>query len=138
MAKKQQYFAEAERLYVSEQCTLAEIASRLRLAEKTVRTWKDDGDWETKRAVMVKEKQRFDEELYMFARKLLTNIMADMDNSKEPSASRLYTLTKLLPQLTRIKEYEDTVVAKREKDSSAKAGLSADVLKLIESEILGI
>lgn len=133
MAKKQLYFNEAERLYVSEQLTLAEIASRLRLAEKTVRTWKDEGDWETKRAQLLKEKQRFDEELYQFARKLLTNIMADMEAGVKVDTGRLYTLTKLLPQLTKVKDYED---AQKKKDTpSGKNVLSEDVLKIIESEL---
>jgi hypothetical protein len=133
MAKKQLYFHEAERLYVSEQLTLAEIASRLNLAEKTVRTWKDEGDWENKRAQFRKEKQRFDEELYQFARKLLSNIMADMEAGTKVDTGRLYTLTKLLPQLTKVKEYEES--AKKKETTGDKAGLKEDVLKIIEDEL---
>ena len=42
MSKKALYFAEAERLYVTEQNTVNEIAERLNLAEKTVRNWKKE------------------------------------------------------------------------------------------------
>lgn len=49
LAKKQLLFADAERLYIIDHCTLGEIASRLRIHEKTVANWKEEGDWENKR-----------------------------------------------------------------------------------------
>jgi len=135
MAKKAQYFNEAERLYVVEQCTIAEIASRLRLAEKTVRNWKDEGDWETKRLQYVRSKQSFHEELYEFARKLMQSIKEDMEAGEKVETGRLYTLTRLLPMLVKVKDYED-VAAKKEADKPS--GLTDDVIKLIESEVLGL
>lgn len=135
MAKKAQYFNEAERLYVVEQCTLAEIASRLRLAEKTVRSWKDEGDWETKRLQLVRSKQTFHEELYEFTRKLMNNIQEDMTAGEKVDTGRLYTLTRLLPMLVKVKDYED-VSAKKEADKPS--GLTEDVIKLIEQEVLGL
>lgn len=138
MAKKQLYFNEAERLYVVEQSTIAEIASRLRLAEKTVRNWKDEGDWEKKRLQLLKEKQRFDEELYVFARKLLENIRKDMENDVKVDPGRLYAFTRLLPLITKVKDYEDNVAAreKAEQDATPKA-TTADVMRIIE-DALGI
>ena len=137
MAKKALYFGEAERLYVVEQMTLAEIASRLRLSEKTVRTWKDEGDWETKRLHSLQETQRFDEELYLFARTLMTKIRDDLEANVKVDAGRLYTLGRILPMLSKVKEYEDTRAAK-EKEQGPKVGLTDDVLKLIEKEVLGV
>jgi len=135
MAKKAQYFNEAERLYVVEQCTIAEIASRLRLGEKTVRNWKDEGDWETKRLQYVRSKQTFHEELYEFARKLMNSINEDMEAGEKVETGRLYTLTRLLPMLVKVKDYED-VATKKEADKPS--GLTEDVIKLIESEVLGL
>lgn len=135
MAKKAQYFNEAERLYVVEQCTLAEIASRLRLAEKTVRTWKDEGDWETKRLQYLRSKQSFHEELYEFSRKLMQSIKDDIDAGEKVETGRLYTLTRLLPMLVKVKDYED-VATRKEKEKPT--GLTEDVIKLIESEVLGL
>ena len=138
MAKKQLYFNEAERLYVVEQCTLAEIASRLRLAEKTVRNWKDEGDWEAKRVGHLKSKEAFHEELYEFARKLMRSIKEDMDKGEKVDPGRMYAFTRLLPLITKVKDYED-VVAKKEKDEdTTKPGLTEDVLKVIEREVLGL
>lgn len=136
MAKKQLYFGEAERLYVIEQMTLAEIASRLRLAEKTVRNWKDEGDWETKRLQHLKSKQAFHEELYEFARKLMEGIKEDLENKVKVDAGRMYAFTRLLPLITKVKDYEDVVTAK-EKEKAPKATLQDDVLKIIQ-ESLGI
>ena len=70
MSKKKIYFAEAERLYVTEQYTLESIAARLGLAERTVRSWKDEGGWEEKRKQMLEQKEAFHSELYSFARAL--------------------------------------------------------------------
>jgi hypothetical protein len=136
MAKKQLYFNEAERLYVVEQCTLTEIASRLRLAEKTVRLWKDEGGWEGKRMQHLKSKEAFHEELYEFARKLMKTIKEDIENGERVDPGRMYAFTRLLPLITKVKDYED-VLSKKENEESKK-GLTDDVLKIIESEILGI
>ncbi len=136
MAKKQLYFNEAERLYVIEQCTLTEIASRLGLAEKTVRLWKDEGDWEAKRMQHLKSKEAFHEELYEFARKLMKTIKEDMENGERVDPGRMYAFTRLLPLIIKVKDYED-VLSKKEKDEDKK-GLTEDVLKIIESEILGL
>jgi len=136
MAKRQLYFNEAERLYVVEQCTISEVASRLRLAEKTVRLWKDEGDWDIKRLQHIKSKEAFHEELYEFARKLMQNIKEDMENKQKVDPGRMYAFTRLLPLITKVKDYED-VVQKKGMDVT-KTGLSEDVLKLIEREVLGI
>jgi hypothetical protein len=114
MAKKHLYFNEAERLYVVEQCTIAEIASRLGLGEKTIRMWKEEGDWERKRMQFLKEKQSLSEELFVFARKLARSIMDDWDKGEKVDTGRLYALTRLLPLIMKTKEFELTAEAKKE------------------------
>jgi muconolactone delta-isomerase len=132
MAKKQLYFNEAERLYVVEHCTLMEIASRLRLGEKTVRIWKDEGDWETKRLQHIKSKEAFHEELYEFARKLMRTIKEDMENGKKVDPGRMYAFIRLLPLITKVKDYED-VLSKKETEEGKK-GLTEDVLKIMKAK----
>ena len=46
MTKKDTHLAEAERMYVIEQMTINEVASKLNLGEKTLRLWKDQEKWE--------------------------------------------------------------------------------------------
>lgn len=137
MAKKQFYYNEAERLYVVEQYTVAEIASRLCLSERTVRLWKEEGDWEKKRSQFMREKQRFDEELYVFARKLMKNIQDDIDAGEKPDAGRLYTLTRILSVLTKVKEYEDTKSQTDEKNQDISADELRKLIKTIASEEIG-
>lgn len=133
--KKHLYFAEAERLYVVEQHTLAEIASSQDVSERTLSSWKAEGDWETKRANFLKSKQGFHEELYELARTIMRKINEDLAENKEVSASRLYTLKSLLPQLTKVKDYEAAVHKDREGE---KKQLDDDIFSRIRKEVLGL
>jgi uncharacterized protein YjcR len=131
MAKKHLYFNEAERLYIVEQCTIAEIASRLKLGEKTVRLWKEEGDWDTKRKQFLKERQSLAEELFVFARKLARSIMDDWDKGEKVDQGRLYALARLLPMILKVKDYEANLSEKEEKVNID------EVLKKALSETLG-
>ncbi len=134
MAKKQAYFAEAERLYVVEQLTLAEIASRLKVCERTLITWKAEGDWETRKKQLLAQKQSFHEELYVFARKLMKSISEDMDKGEKPDAGRMYTFSRLLPGLTKVKEYEDKVDSDKPKE---KALDPEEAVRIVQKALLG-
>lgn len=138
MAKKQLYFSEAERLFVVEQMTIAEIASRLRLGEKTVRLWKEEGDWDVKKKQYIRSKEAFHGELYQFARKLMNSIREDIEKGEKPDAGRLYAFTRLLPLITKVKDYEDAVKKIDPEEEKKTGGISDDVLKIIEKEILGM
>ncbi|MDQ7799548.1 MAG: hypothetical protein RDU76_11515 [Candidatus Edwardsbacteria bacterium] len=133
MSKQQLYGAEAERMYVIDQLTIAEIASRLRANEKTIRSWKDAGDWEIKRGAYLKSKQSFHEELYEFGRLLLKKIREDMANNIPVDANRLYTLTRIIPQLIKVKDYEQ--IAKQRDNESGKEPGSADLVKTVEDAL---
>jgi len=135
MAKKKMYFAEAERLYVVEQCTIAEIASRLSVSEKTVRNWKDEGDWETKRKQYLQSRQTFHEELYQFARKLMQSIRDDLESGEKVDTGRLYAFTRILPMIMKVKDYED-IRAQQEKGQEPSGG-AEDIIKIV-NEVLGL
>ena len=136
MVKRDIHFPEAERLYVIEQMTINEISSKLRLNEKTVRIWKNMGDWENKRRKYLKSKLSFHEELYEFSRKLMSSIKDDLENGEKVDSGRLYTFTRLLPLITKVKEYED--IAAKSDDKEVNKGLTKDIVSLIEAEVLGI
>lgn len=132
MAKKHLYFNSAERLYVVEQCTITEIASRLNLAEKTVRLWKEEGNWEHKRLQFLKEKQAFSEELYVFARKLARSIMDDWDRGQKVDTGRLYALAKILPLILKTRDFELSIQDSKKEDVNIE-----DVIKTALSSALG-
>ena len=136
MSKKPLYYNEAERLYVYDHLGIEEIASKLNLGSRTVRNWKDENDWDKKRKEYLKSKQAFHEELYEFARKLMHSIQEDLANGEKVDPGRMYAFTRMLPLITKIKEYED-ISSKKEKIQENK-GLTEDIIKLIEEEVLGI
>jgi hypothetical protein len=134
MAKKAAFFAEAERLYVIEQMTFTEIASRLKLAEKTVRLWKDEGDWETKRKQHLEQKASFHEELYGFTRFLMKSIKNDMEANVKVDSGRLYTFARILPLITKVKDYEDLVG--KDQAAKQKTDVPAETIDLVR-QLLG-
>jgi len=136
LAKKEILLESAQRMYVVEQMTIDEIASKLELNEKTIRRWKQRYDWDYKKENYINSKSMFHEELYNFARKLMTSIEADMDNQEKIDPGRMFAFTKMLPLITKIKDYEDSV-SKKQADSENK-GITPDFVKLIETEILGM
>jgi hypothetical protein len=116
--------------------TIEEIASRLQLGERTVRYWKDDNGWDDKKKKYIQSKTAFHEELYEFAKKLMHTIKQDLDKGEKIDPGRMYAFTRMLPLITKIKEYEDVAV-KKEKTQESK-GLTEDVIKFIEKEVLGM
>ncbi len=136
MSKKDICIADAERMYVIEQMTINEIASKLELGEKTVRNWKSDENWDSKRKAFLKNKQAFHEELYDFARELMAAIKRDLANGERVDTGRMYAFLRMLPSIIKVKEYEDIADAKQ--TDEAKKGLTPEVIREIEEKVLGI
>lgn len=131
MSKKALYFEEAERLYVIEQLNLMEIAGRIRVSERTVRHWKDEGDWEVKRSNYLSQRTSFHNELYDFTRELLTKVREDIAVGVDPNSGQLYTLMKLLDKLSKVKEYEDETEKEDPKTAKrSKEDVMADITNL--------
>jgi len=109
MSKKELKFADAERMFVRENCTCNEIAEALNISEKTVRLWKAEGQWDVQRENNNRSRRLFHEELYEFGRAVMSSIMADMKAGKSISDARFNTVCRICPQLLSVKEYEDLV-----------------------------
>lgn len=136
MNSKRQYFDEAERLFVIEQYSMIEIGRRLRLSKNTILEWKELGDWENKRKQYLRSKQTFHEELYEFSKKLMKGISSDIDSGEKVDACRLYAFCRILPMIHKVKDYEDVVAKKEQKEQSK--GLTPELIAQIEEEVLGI
>ena len=136
MSKKHLFYNEAERLYVYDQLGIDEVAARLNLGSRTVRNWKDENDWDKKKKDYLKSKQAFHEELYEFARKLMHSIKEDLDSGEKVDPGRMYAFTRMLPLITKIKEYED--IASKKEQKQENKGLTEDIIKIIEEEVLGM
>lgn len=136
MTKNEVLMSNAERLYVVEQMTIEEVALNVGVNERTIRRWKTEHKWDSKKEQYVNSKSMFHEELYNFARKLMTSIEYDIDRNEKVDPGRMFAFTKMLPLITKIKEYEDTLSSKNQKEENK--GITPDFVKLIETEILGM
>ncbi len=137
MTKKEVLLENAQRLYVIEQMTIDEVAQKVDVNERTIRRWKTEHNWDLRKDQYVKTKQMFHEELYNFARKLMVSIEYDMDNNEKVDPGRMFAFTKMLPLITKIKEYEDDVSKKETEDTGSKE-LSPEFMKAINEAFLGI
>ena len=137
MAKKEVLLENAQRLYVIEQMTIDEVARKVDVNERTIRRWKTEHNWDLRKEQYIKTKQMFHEELYNFARKLMVSIEYDMDNNEKVDPGRMFAFTKMLPLITKIKEYEDDVSKRGTEDTGSKE-LSPEFMKAINEAFLGI
>ena len=136
MANSEIILANAERFYVIERMTEKEVAQQVGVHERTIRRWKKEHNWDVKKDQYFQTASLFHKEMYNFARKLMISIEYDLDNGNEINSSRMYTFAKILPLITKIKDYEEHI----KNDSNAKIpeGITPDFVELIETEILGM
>lgn len=137
MTKKDSLAPIAERMFVIDQMTINEISSQLKIHEKSVRNWKDEYEWDKKRAQYMASKSMFHEELFNFSRKLMSSIEYDMERGEKVDPGRMFAFTKVLPLITKIKEYEDNVTKKDDNENKQKE-ITPEFIRLINEEFLGI
>ncbi len=135
MTNKQYLMNNAEHLYVHKLKNVETIADELEVNRKTIMSWKEKHDWDTKRRLYLKSKMTFHEELFEFARKLMREIVEDMDAGLKIDPSRMYAFCRILPNFTKVKDYEDVAA---DKTKLTPKGLTEDVIAKIEEEVLGI
>lgn len=128
----------AKGLYVREQLTLKEIARRLEVNERTIRTWRDqDGDWNKERQAYLESKKSFHQELYEFGRELMNSIRSDFQRGEKVESNRLYCFGRILPLIVKPKDYEEAANLKRQEadlNSSDLASLIAQAMDLEEPQ----
>ena len=136
MANSEIILANAERFYVIERMTEKEVAQQVGVHERTIRRWKKEHNWDVKKDQYFQTASLFHKEMYNFARKLMLSIEYDLDNGNEINSSRMYTFAKILPLITKIKDYEDNI--KNDSNTKIPEGITPDFVELIETEILGM
>lgn len=137
--KKDAYFSTCERMYVVEQRTIESIISEIPVAEKTVRNWKKEGNWDAKRSELLQQETSFASELYEFARKLMRYVSLEMDNPDAEVRAKLDSMTRLLRVLPATQKFEAASTAERKAASDAERkvnqnGLSEEALRKIEQQ----
>ena len=110
--------ARAKDMYVKKPLTFKEIAARLGVSERTVRSWKDkDGTWEREREAYIESRTSLHEELYDFLREVMLYIRGGWKNGNKIDASCWKAFYDLLQFVAKPQDYE-AVRAKKETDKT--------------------
>ena len=137
--KKHILAQDAFKLYAEKFMSLEDIAKQLHLNEKTLRRWKKADNWENRRLEYQHSKSSLHDDMYKFARSLISSIEKDMDNNEKVEPARFYTVSKMLKMMNIAKNYEDKIAKENRKFEEDKPkGLTPDVIREIEEKILGI
>jgi len=132
MSKKAEYYDEAERMYVTQQMTFNEISSRLKIAEKTVRNWAEEGGWQAKRSELMKKRKSLHEMLYDAAQLIMQSIVKDLEDGQPVDAGRLYSVRGMIATLEKSRTYEVQTGNADEQVTKKEVGLTAEKLAEIK------
>ena len=132
---KYNQLAQAERMYIYDKKSLAEIGMELGLSRRILFYWKKEHNWDEKRFDAEHNKDKFSEELLEFARKMMNKISADIDNNQKTPPPEIYSLINILKNIPLVKQYTESLQSEQKTE---KKGLTPDIVRQIEREILGM
>lgn len=125
-------FKQAEQMYLKG-LTVSEISLELGIAKRTLFYWKKQYDWDKNRKESMYDKSRFKDDLQKFAQKLMDKIANSNKTNSQISQAEYYSLVNILNFLPELKENNTQT-----ETPQIKTELSADFIRQIEREILGI
>ena len=126
---------QAEHMYIYDKKSLAEIGMEIGLSRRTLFYWKKEYNWDKKRFDAEHNKDKFSEELLEFARKMMNKISADIDNNQKTPPPEIYSLINILKNIPLVKQYTESLQSEQKTE---KKGLTPDIVRQIEREILGM
>ena len=85
----------AEYLYVHDFLNLVEVAKRIGVNERTIRRWRDNDDWLTKRKDFINQHSNVYDDLYGLARYTFEKIKEDMENGNNINHGRMNQMINL-------------------------------------------
>lgn len=129
---------QAKTLFINGQMTQEELARKLNISERTIRRWKQAGGWKQLRDDFRQNSISFHQELYLFAKKLILSIRKDVEKGIKIDTGRLFAISKLLPLIKLVKEYEDSVAKSKAANAVKNTNISSKTIKQIQGEILGL
>ena len=129
---------QAKSLFIKGQMTQEELARKLNISERTIRRWKQAGGWKQLRDDFRQNSISFHQELYLFAKKLILSIRRDIEKGIKIDTGRLFAISKLLPLIKLVKEYEDSVAKSKAANAVKNTNISSKTIKQIQGEILGL
>ena len=129
---------QAKILFIKGHMTQEELARKLNISERTIRRWKQAGGWKQLRDDFRQNNISFHQELYLFAKKLILSIRKDIEKGIKIDTGRLFAISKLLPLIKLVKEYEDSVAKSKAANAVKNTNISSKTIKQIQGEILGL
>ena len=129
---------QAKILFIKGHMTQEELARKLNISERTIRRWKQAGGWKQLRDDFRQNNISFHQELYLFAKKLILSIRKDIEKGIKIDTGRLFAISKLLPLIKLVKEYEDSVAKSKAANAIKNVNISSKTIKQIQGEILGL
>ena len=129
---------QAKILFIKGHMTQEELARKLNISERTIRRWKQAGGWKQLRDEFRQNNISFHQELYLFAQKLILSIRKDIEKGIKIDTGRLFAISKLLPLIKLVKEYEDLVAKVKTSNAVKNANILSKTIKQIQGEILGL
>ena len=132
---KYNQLTQAEHMYIYDKKSLAEIGIQLGLSRRILFYWKKEYNWDKKRFDAEHNKDKFSEELLEFTRKMMNKISADIDNNQKTPPPEIYSLINILKNIPLVKQYTESLQSEQKTE---KKGLTPDIVRQIEREILGM
>ena len=129
---------QAKILFIKGHMTQEELARMLNISERTIRRWKQAGGWKQLRDDFRQNSISFHQELYLFAKKLILSIRKDIEKGIKIDTGRFFAISKLLPLIKLVKEYEDSGAKAKTTNAVKNANISSKTIKQIQGEILGL
>lgn len=111
----------AEKLFVYESKSCAEIAKKIGKNRRTVETWKNKFGWEEKRAELIESQRALPQKLYGWYNLIMEGIAKDLKKGEKISASQWRVAAQLFEQIPKADAVEKAGTAKTEEKKIDKS-----------------
>ena len=132
--KKDKYYEIAEKMYTEQFITVAGIAKRLGVNERTIKRWKKDEKWSEKRYQYLYKHTISKDDIYVFCKTMLANFNSELQNGKKIDTSRLNMFLNLVEELVK-KEQKDFEIEEFIKLAQKRLDYEEEMLKEMQVEI---
>ena len=132
--KKDKYYEIAEKMYTEQFITVAGIAKRLGVNERTIKRWKKDRNWSEKRYQYLHKHTISKDDIYTFCKTMLANFNSELKNGNKIDTSRLNVFLNLVEELVK-KEQQDFELEEFIKVAQKRLDYEEEMLKEMENEM---
>lgn len=144
MSKKATYEILASQYFIEMQMSIAQIAKRLNISEKTLHTWKKDGDWDKKRCRFLKSQYSTNQSLYELLNLVTKKALDDFKlEGIMPEQKTLYFIMNMSDKLSKLKQFESDIAqekieqVKETEEKSNDVNKNDDALQKFFRQIIG-